>query len=154
MNEPSHQERTIVPPSPEFVYTERDRIIGQIKHIYKNVEREIHPILSQMIEAEADRIINIMTRLESLKLLECCPASTADCKGNVSQNISPSRSITERPQGNCEQILADIYSLDGHFPEISDYLFVQLVRWVECEGLNLQGLVREYRHLELVLTLI
>lgn len=58
---------------------------------------------SQVIEAEADRIINIMTRLESLKLLERCPASTADCKGNVSQNISPSGPITERPQGICEQ---------------------------------------------------
>lgn len=75
--------------------------------------------------------------------------ASANIKGKVLQNISPSTSNTERPQGISEEIPADISSLTARFRQP-----LRLAGPVNgTQELSVQG-GSEDRHLGLVLMLI
>lgn len=88
MAEQGVQEPALSRISPEDVFTERDRILGQIKNIYQNIEKTTHPMLIQQIEDEADFIVNMMVRLERLTGGKFRSDDTAVIQGKVSQTYT------------------------------------------------------------------
>lgn len=73
MNEPSEQDPGATSLSPEEVYAERDRVLGQVKNIYQNLEKPTHPTPATKIEKEAEAIVGIIAAIASLKRSEFQP---------------------------------------------------------------------------------
>lgn len=67
MNDLSDQEPANTCLSPEEVYAERDRVLGQVKNIYQNLEKSTHRMLKMKIENEADEIVRIIATIARLK---------------------------------------------------------------------------------------
>lgn len=148
MNELSEQEPAATSLSPEEVYAERDRVLGQVKNIYQNLEKSAHPMLAMKIEKEAEAIVGIIAAIASLKRGEFQSAGHLVIEGMFA-NMYSGRFDSNVPQELYKRILDNIYALETHFPEISDHLYIELIQWIEHEGLDVQGVVRESPQLEL-----
>lgn len=83
MNDLSNQEPANTCLSPEEVYAERDRVLGQVNNIYQNLEKSTHPMLKTKIENEAYEIVRIIATIVRLELGQFQSAGNLGIEGIV-----------------------------------------------------------------------